>query len=144
MTAGALLGARWFGSVGLLSLEEVFSAEQLIYDLEIRDHVQRLIQGVSGDCDPQRCVDDVLEGIEQKSFVALENTLNNYRQFYWHPELFDRQFFSAWEGEGAKSNKQKAHAMIKELLSRYEYELEPILRKELDKILAKAKAEFMA
>lgn len=144
MTAGALLGARWFGSVGLLSLEEVFSAEQLIYDLEIRDHVQRLIQGVCGDCDPQRCVNDILEGIEYKSFVSLENTLHNYRQFYWHPRLFDRQFFSAWEGEGAKSNKQKAHAMIRELLSQYEFELDPDLRKELDKILAKAKAEFMA
>jgi trimethylamine:corrinoid methyltransferase-like protein len=152
MTAGALLGARGFGSVGLLSLDEVFSAEQLIYDLEIRDHVQRLIQGVDGDCDPERCLKDIKEGLQQKSFVAIDSTLNGYRQFYWHPKLFDRQFFSAWEGEGANNplpplirgtNRQKAHAMIKELLSQHEYELETELRNELDKILAKARAELL-
>ena len=143
MTAGALLGARDFGSVGLLSLDEVFSAEQLIYDLEIKNHVQRLVQGIDGGCDPERCLNDVIEGIQQKSFVALDSTVNTYRQFYWHPELFDRQFFSAWEGEGAKTNRQKAHKMIRELLSQHEYELKSELRSELDKIVAQAKAELL-
>jgi trimethylamine:corrinoid methyltransferase-like protein len=142
MTAGALLGARWFTSVGLLSLDEIFSAEQLIYDLEIRDHVQKLIQGVDGDCDPERCLKDVIDGIQQKSFITLDSTLESYKQFYWHPKLFNRQFFPAWEGEGAKSNRQNAHTMIKELLSQYDYELDPKLQSELDKILAKAKADF--
>ncbi len=142
MTAGALLGARTFGSVGLLSLDEIFSAEQLIYDLEIRDHVQRLIQGIDGDCDPQRCLNDVIQGIEQKSFVALDTTLESYKDIYWHPKLFNRQFFPAWEGEGAKSNRQKAKAMIKELMSKYEYELDPKLQSEIDKILARAKSKY--
>ncbi|HGJ64850.1 TPA: hypothetical protein ENS27_05600 [bacterium] len=144
MTAGALLGARNFGSVGLLSLDEIFSAEQLIYDLEIRDHVQRLIQGIDGDCDPQRCLNDVIQGIEQKSFISLDTTLENYKNVYWHPKLFDRQFFSAWEGEGAKSNRQKAHAKIQELLNQYEYELDPKLQSDIDKILAKAKSDYLA
>ena len=86
---------------------------------------------------------DVIEGIQQKSFVALDSTVNTYRQFYWHPELFDRQFFSAWEGEGAKTNRQKAHKMIRELLSQHEYELKSELRSELDKIVAQAKAELL-
>jgi len=143
MTAGALLGARSFGSVGLLSLDEVFSAEQLVYDLEIRDHTQRLVQGIDGDCDPERCLNDVIEGIQRKNFVTLESTLESYRQFYWHPELFDRQFFSAWEGKGAKTNREKAHEIIRGLLSQHEYELESELRSELDKIVAKAKAELL-
>jgi len=144
MTAGALLGARSFGSVGTLSLDEVFSAEQLLYDLEIKDHVQRLIEGLDGNCDPERCLKDVMDGIQQKTFVGLDTTLNNYRNFYWHPKLFERQFFSAWEGEGAQTIRQKAHAMIRELLSQHEYELEGELRNELDKILAKAKAKFLS
>jgi trimethylamine--corrinoid protein Co-methyltransferase len=143
MTAGALLGARSFVAVGLLSLDEVFSAEQLIYDLEIRDHIQRLVQGLDCDCDPERCLNDVIQGIEQKSFIALDTTLENYRQVYWHPKLFDRQFFSAWEGEGAKSNRQKAHTMIQELLNKHEYELETKLQNEIDKILARAKSELL-
>jgi trimethylamine:corrinoid methyltransferase-like protein len=141
MTAGALLGARSFGSVGLLSLDEVFSAEQLVYDLEIRDHTQRLVQGIDGDCDPERCLNDVMEGIQHKSFVPLESTVESYRQFYWHPELFNRQFFSA--SEGAKTDREKAHEMIRTLLSQHEYELKPELRSELDKIVTKAKAELL-
>ncbi len=142
LTTCALLGARGFGSAGTLSLDEVFSAEQLIYDIEIRDHVQRIVEGLDGDCDPERCLNDVKEAIQQKSFVALDTTVNTYRDVYWHPKLFDRQFFAAWEGEGAKTNRQKAHAMIRELSGQYDYELEPELRRELDKILAKAKAQF--
>jgi len=142
MTAGALLGARSFGSVGLLSLDETFSAEQLIYDLEIRDHIQRLVQGIDGDCNPDRCLRDVIDGIDQKSFITLDTTLESYRQFYWHPKLFNRQFFSAWEGDGAKPERQKAHAMIRELLKKHDYELDPKLQSDIDKILARAKAEF--
>ena len=142
LTAGAFLGHRSFGSAGTLSLDEVFSAEQLIYDLELRDHVQRLVEGVDGGCDPERCLNDVVEAIQQKSFVALDSTLNAYRQFYWHPKLFERNFFAAWEGEGAKTNRQKAHAMIRKLLSQHEYELQGELRDDLDRILAKARARF--
>jgi trimethylamine:corrinoid methyltransferase-like protein len=120
----------------------VFSAEQLLYDLEIKDHVQRLVEGIDGDCDPERCLQDVMAGIQQRTFAGLETTLHNYRQIYWQPRLFERQFFSAWEGEGAQTIRQKAHTMTRELLSRYEYELEGKRRSELDKILAKAKAEL--
>jgi len=81
--------------------------------------------------------------VQQKTFVGLETTLQNYRQVYWHPKLFNRQFFSAWEGKGERTIRQQAHAMIRELLSQYEYELEGELRTELDKILAKAQAAFL-
>ena len=53
------------------------------------------------------------------------------------------QFFPAWEGEGAKTNRQKAHEMIRELLSQHEYELEPEVRIELDKILSEAKDKLL-
>ena len=74
--------------------------------------------------------------------MALDTALKFYRDFYWHPKLFDRQFFSAWEGEGAKTNRQKAHAMIRELMSQYKYEVELEVRIELDRILARAKREL--
>jgi trimethylamine:corrinoid methyltransferase-like protein len=143
MTTGALLGARGFGAVGSLSLDDAFSAEQLIYDLEIRDHVQRLVRGLDGDCDPERCLKDVIDGIQQKSFVATDVTLSTYRQFYWHPRLFNRQSLASWQGRGEKTDRQRAHAMIRELLGQHEYELEPELRSELDRILARAKAKLL-
>lgn len=142
MTAGALLGARRFGSVGTLSLDEVFSPEQLLFDLEIKEHVQRLIKGMNGDCEPERCLKDVLEGVRQQSFVGLDTTLKSYRNIYWHPRLFERQFLSAWKGEGSKTIRQRTHTLIRNLLKQHEYELEKELQKELDRVLKSARTEF--
>ncbi|HIE26703.1 TPA: hypothetical protein EYP66_05415 [Candidatus Poribacteria bacterium] len=85
---------------------------------------------------------DVMAGVQQRTFAGLETTLHSYRRVYWHPRLFNRQFFAAWQGEGARTIRQKTQVMIRELLSQYEYELEGKLRSELDKILAKAKSEL--
>ncbi len=127
MTAGALLGARRFGVAGTLSLDEVFSPEQLLYDIEIKDHVQRLISGIDGDCEVDRCLQDVKEGVRQGSFVGLDTTLNAHRDVYWYPELFERRFLTGWEGNGAPTIRERARATIQSLLSQHEYELGPEL-----------------
>lgn len=142
MTTGALLGARYFGSAGTLSLDETFSAEQLLYDLEIRDHVQRLVQGIDGRCDPEECLKEVAEGVRQKSFAGLESTQRNYRRVYWHPNLFNREFSATWEAAGARALRDDARARIRELLGRYEYELEPVLHRELDRVLDRARTQL--
>jgi|GEM_PF-430659 len=143
MTAGALLGARWFGYAGTLSLDEVFSPEQCLYDVEIKDHVQRIVQGIDGHCDPERCLRDVREALKERGFVALDTTLEEYRSVYWFPKLFERQFLAAWQGEGSVTIRERAHEMIRELLDKHDYELESELRSELDRILARARAELL-
>ena len=55
LTAGAIFGQREFKYGGSLSLDEVFSAEQLLYDLEIKDHVQKIVEFNAGGCNPDRC-----------------------------------------------------------------------------------------
>jgi len=141
MTIGALLGARHFSSGGTLSLDEVFSAEQLVIDCEIKDHVQRLVAGLDVDCDPQSCLQDVLEGIEH-GFVGLNTTLDNYKSLYWHPHLFERRFLSPWQGAGCPTIRQQARELIRDLLEKYNYELEPDLQKDLNKIYARAESEL--
>ncbi len=142
MTAGALLGHRSFGVAGTLSLDEVFSSEQLLYDLGIKDHVQRIVEGVDGDCDPEKCLRDVRAAIEQRSFAGTDATLKDYKNVYWFPKLFERQFLAGWQGEGSVSIRERAHEMIRELSSQHDYELDPALRRKLDKILDRARAEL--
>lgn len=142
MTVGALLGARSFGYVGTLSLDEAFSAEQLLYDLEIRDQVQRLIAGFDGDCDPKGCLQEVEEALEQGSFAGLETTRQGHRDFYWYPKLFERGFLSTWEARGRPNIRQQVREMIAEHLARHDYELEPSLRRELDRLVAQARADL--
>ena len=139
MTTGALLGARRFGSVGTLSLDEAFSAEQLIYDLEIRDHIQRLVSGLDGSCQPERCLRDVAEAVEQKGFVGLDSTVSAHRDVYWYPSLFERDSLPIWQGGNRATNRERAHAKVRELLTQHEFEPEPKLKAELNRVLEKAK-----
>jgi len=142
MTAGALLGQRHFGSVGTLSLDEVFSAEQLLYDLEIKEHVERLVQGMDGACDPARCLADVLGAMELKTYAALETTRDAYRDVCWHPRFFERRGLTAWQAEGCPSIRDKVHAEIRRLIDQHDYALEPDVQKELDRILARARSKL--
>lgn len=137
MTMGALLGGRNFGAAGTLSLDELFSAEQLVYDLEIKDHVERLLNGLEVDADSS--VEAVAEGVSAGTFAGLQRTVERYRSVYWHPLLFDREFLSAWQAKGARTMGEKARALVAEYLSQHEYRLASALQRELDRIVDHAR-----
>jgi len=138
MTVGALLGKRVFAAPGALSLDEVFSAEQLLYDLEVKAHVEAMLRGLKPDCDPARCLGEVLETLDQRSFAGQESTARACHDF-WQPTLFERSFLATWQTRGEPSVRRKAQAMVRELVSRHDYELEPEVQRELDRILARAR-----
>lgn len=142
MTIGALLGARNFADAGTLSLDEVFSAEQLLYDCEIKDHVERIIKGLDIECEPDSCLDEIAQGLD-RGFVGSYNTLDNYKKLYWHPYLFDRSFLPQWLGKNSPTIREKVRHKIKDLLNDYEYSLEPDLQKEIDKIYARAESDLL-
>lgn len=138
MTAGALLGERWFGSVGALSLDEIYSAEQLVYDLDIRDHVQKMVDGLSVSTDRERCLEEIRQGIAQGSFAGLDTTLESHKGLYWHPALFERAFLGGWRAKGERTIRQDARALISESLKKHSFHLSDADQKAIDSILEKA------
>jgi trimethylamine--corrinoid protein Co-methyltransferase len=143
MMASALFGTRFFTGAGRLSLDEVFSAEQLVIDCEMRDHVQRLIAGVDVECDVEACVAEAAAGTEG-GFLGLETTARAYRQTYWLTTLFERGSLAEWlAGDGADVSR-RAKDVARESLARHDYELAPDLRRELDRIHARAERDLAA
>jgi trimethylamine:corrinoid methyltransferase-like protein len=141
LAVNALLGQRTFTGAGALSLDEVFSAEQLLYDLEIKDHVEGLLSGLDADCVPERCVAEVTEALRRNSFAALESTAWACRA-QWRPLLFERSFLASWRSAGAVTARQRTCAEVRRLLRRHEYELDPELQRALDDVFARAKHEL--
>ena len=139
LSVGALFGTRSFGGAGRLSLDEVFSAEQLVIDCELRDHVERLIAGVDAACDPAASVAEVAAGLAD-GFPGLESTARRYRDTYWLPSLFERRPLAGWLNAGSPDLRQRAKAEVRERLARHEYELERDLRRELARIYAGAES----
>jgi len=142
MTAGALIGARWFDGAGILSVDEVFSPEQLLVDCEIKDQVQRLITGLDMGEGGYDWVDEVRRGVEHSSFIALDSTLDHYREGYWHPQLFDRGFLAAQGYAGRLKLAECARAMVRQYVARHEYELDATRRQEMERLWQRAVREL--
>lgn len=141
MLTAALFGTRVFVGGGRLSLDEVFSPEQLVIDCEMRDHVQALIAGIDGDCDPGAAVAEVAAGLKD-GFLGLDSTVRSYRSVYWRPHLFERRTLGEWLAAGSPDFRRSAREMVRELGRRHDYELEPDLRGELDRIYTRAEKEL--
>jgi len=141
MTAGALIGARWFNGAGILSVDEVFSAEQLLIDCEIRDGVERLIGGLNMGQGGYDWVAEVRAGVE-RGFIATDSTLDHFRETYWHPRLFDRGFLAAQGYDGRLKLAERAREMVRQYVARYDFELEASKRREVDRIWRKAQREL--
>lgn len=140
MALGAALGARGFGSAGLLSLDEIFSAEQLLLDCEIRDWVQRAIQGVWLG---EEAVDDWLEEVRAGvagSFMRLDSTLDHYRTQTWYPRWFTRDAIGSWLSEGQPQLGERLRAEARRRIAAHDFELDTDRRRAIERIFQAAKA----
>jgi trimethylamine--corrinoid protein Co-methyltransferase len=141
MTAGALIGARHFDGAGILAVDEVFSPEQLLIDVEIKDMVQRLLSGLDMSENTWDWLAEIQEGA-QRGFIGLESTLQRYREAYWHPLLFERSFLD----ESDPAPRERILVRVRELVGRYiaqhEYELDAERRREIERIWKAAVQAF--
>jgi trimethylamine--corrinoid protein Co-methyltransferase len=143
LLSGALVGSRDFGGAGTLSLDEVFSPEQLIVDCELRDYVERLVAGIDGDCDPAAAFAEAASGLDG-GFLRLDSTLDHYREVYWLPRLFERRSLAGWLGDGAVDMRDRAKAIARERIRKHDYQLAPDLAREVDAVYARAERDLVA
>lgn len=141
MTAGALLGARHFVCAGTLSLDEIFSAEQLLLDCEIAAHVEAVVRGLDTSCDPDACVQGVIEGAS-RGFLGLDSTLQRYRESCWYPRFFERGLLAAWQDSGSRELNERLREEARHLPSRHAFALPEEMQRELDNIYRRAEKHF--
>jgi len=133
--AGAMHGIKYLEGAGALNIDVVFSARQLMIDLEIRDFVRSM--AVSVDTASVDAVSEVLSGIKAGSFLSSDLTLSEYGSYGWKPKLFEIGMPSAaslWQRAGS--------AHVHERAASYQYELKDERREELERIMARARAEL--
>jgi len=104
-TAAATLAVAsgWtsLGAAGSLSADEVFSPTQVLLDMELRDWLQRVCQGVGfAPNAPDDAVRTIREGLERGSFTTSDETLDHYRQLYWFPKHLRRGMLARWQALG--------------------------------------------
>jgi len=140
MTA-ALAGARIFTGAGLLSIDEVYSAEKLVIDYEVVQYVKNVVEGFrfSEDYLSTDIIKEVGIGGE---FVSHDSTLKDYRDATWEPNVFEHIMLRKWRQMGEPELREKLRSVAKERIKNHSYSLPEDISKELNKIYNKAKEEF--
>ena len=130
---------RFLEGAGNLSMDEIFSPQQLLIDIEIRNYVS----GLPAKLDDAR--DDIVamvgEGVNAGNFMQCEPTLGRFREFTWPRGLFDFARLGGWDG---KNLLDKAARRAEEKLAGYDYELAGETREALERIMARARKELSA
>ena len=138
MTLGAFLGARQFDCAGTLSLDEIFSPEQLLLDCEIRNWVQRAIQGVQmGEEDVPDWLVEIQQGI-QRGFMGLDSTLDHYKTQTWYPQRFTRSAIGDWNTRGRPNLSQTLRDEVRRRIASHHFELDAERTRAIDDIYAAA------
>lgn len=128
----ALQGANLFSSAGSLSLDEVFSFEQLVIDREILNYVERVKKGIQ--IENEYTGDIISEGIlNNGSYLDHQSTMN-YRGFFWMPSLFTHSNLGQWRNEGMMNIIDNAGDIARKTLAEHHFTIASDQQHELDKI----------
>jgi trimethylamine--corrinoid protein Co-methyltransferase len=101
---------------GLLSIDEICSPEQLVYDNELASAVRRTLQPVDLS-DEALAVAEIAEVGPGGTFIGTELTAKRFRTELWEPTMWARSSVKEWLAAGAVSDRARAKARIREILS---------------------------
>jgi trimethylamine:corrinoid methyltransferase-like protein len=136
----ALLGARHFGAVGQLSVDEVFSPQQAVLDKEILSYVKRAVDGLDLGSEAVDPLALIAEGVREGSYIGVADTVSRFREFYDFPDLFRHWSLGRWRAEGQPAILDEAWARAKHEIARSAHRLDEDQGKEVDRIYQKAES----
>jgi trimethylamine--corrinoid protein Co-methyltransferase len=111
--AGIVAGTRTLGAMGLLSVDEIFSLDQLVIDGEFASALKRLARGFT--VNEETLAYDVIQAVGPGGiFTDQMHTVTHYRDEHWQPQLFSREMLGTWLREGAKTDLDKAREVCAE------------------------------
>jgi len=139
--AATLAGAFVFANAGLLSVDEIYSAQQLIIDYEIVQFCQRVAQG--DEFHQDLSVLEIIQEIGHSgTFLTHESTYQEFKKNLWDPNIFVHSSLKQWKGFGSKGPTLLAKEIALERIKNHSYRVNKNIEKELDKIYRHAREEL--
>jgi trimethylamine---corrinoid protein Co-methyltransferase len=138
--SAALMGARIFTNAGLLAVDDIYSAEQLVIDYEIVQYAQRVCQGFEFD-EEALAIAAIEEVGPGGNFLGHDTTLEHYREATWDPALFTHSTLQQWQGKGGTELAERARHIARQRIAGQDYILSPEKRRDLDAIYRRAQRE---
>jgi trimethylamine:corrinoid methyltransferase-like protein len=140
--AAALNGWREFFAAGRTCNDQVFSAIQLVVDMEILRYAQRFLEGYSlGDISN---IEPLLTKIEEarsgnRTFLEQDDILTrDPTRSYWFPELFSYERLESWQAKGAIPIVEQARRIARDRIRSHEFTRGTAELKEIERIFRTA------
>jgi trimethylamine:corrinoid methyltransferase-like protein len=128
-------GVRVFGSIGQLSLDEVFSPVMAVIDREIIKTGNRLLRSLGNLWDEgSDTLEIVLEGLEERNYLNLESTVGIFREFFDLDMLASYENCASWISGGFKGIEEKARDEVKIIAASHDFMLSEDRAREVNKL----------
>ena len=114
--AGAMLGATRFIGCGTLAMDELFSPAQLLLDLEMLGHVEKIANGMPNENFDGDLLAEVRGGLEN-SYILSDRTLDNMHGYIWKPSFFNRKSFGSYIKKPFPIEIEKAKVKAREIMN---------------------------
>jgi trimethylamine:corrinoid methyltransferase-like protein len=137
----ALAGVRHFGVAGRLQ-GEAFSLEQLLMDVEIAAHVERVMRGQAWDEDDTAWLAEVDDAVATGTYMGAASTLIHFRKEMSRRPLFDRRTLAQRAELGQPGLQARVRQRLQELDVPGEPPLSAAARGDLDRIYQHAAAQL--
>ena len=137
--ARALAGVRKFTFGGLLATDMVFSAHQLLFDLELMRYYKKMCQPIA--FDPDRAMAELAEVGASGSYLERDETLDHFQDI-WRSAIWNASSLGEYLQSNQKDMMEKTRACIEELISRHQYRLDETKDRALNALYQRAAAQL--
>lgn len=143
----ALQGARNFGGLGNLCVDDLFSGVQFVIDVEIVDYVREVVEAFNPHPDIVS-MDGVFEMLRDVSlgrehFLAHRDTVAKFRNILPSSDLLRREKLRSWLGHKKLLKDRAREECLKRIGNQPPFSLPAEKQKALDEIYKKAEAELV-
>jgi trimethylamine--corrinoid protein Co-methyltransferase len=101
---------------GLLSIDEICSPEQLVYDAELASAIRRMLRPADLS-DEALAMAEIAEVGPGGTFIGTELTAKRFRHDVWEPTLWARDSAKAWQAAGAVPDRERAKKRVRDILA---------------------------
>jgi trimethylamine:corrinoid methyltransferase-like protein len=138
----AMQGARSFGAVGQLSVDEVFSPQQAMFDYEILGYVERMTKGLDYDTDVDP-IELLKEGMGSENYMTSELTSTKFKDFYYFPEIFKHWNVGNWSSKGSPKILDDAWKKAQKMIKEASFKPTEAQEKEVNRIYKRAEENLL-
>lgn len=138
LVPAAAAGADIFGHMGIAGVDQASSLDMLVFQHECIAYVESVMRQLDFSAEAF-AIDEIEAAGPGGTFIDRDHTAAHFRRELWFPKLLDRQFYQAWQEQGAMSMEERCRKRKEEILRTHVPEpMPPHIQRDLDGIVAHA------